>query len=215
MIRHWVEAMGDENPVYTDERRPGPTASPGSSPRPPCCRPGSCGATRRRSSPSFCGPRTTSDESSPQDGLRALFDEGGFTSVVATNCEQEYLRPLYLGDHLSLQLGHRSGVGREAHRSRRRPLRHHPLTSPTRHGQPVATMRFRILRFRPGRRTSADGLTTPATGPGLRSPRTTPSSSRGPRTAELLIQRCASVRPACATRRARPARLPVRSSGTR
>ena len=30
----------------------------------------------------------------------AVLDEAGFTSVVATNCEQEYVRPLVLGDRL-------------------------------------------------------------------------------------------------------------------
>src|SRR5207253_1341260 len=36
-----------------------------------------------------------------QDELMGLLDEAGFTSVVATNCEQDYDRYLHLGDHLS------------------------------------------------------------------------------------------------------------------
>ena len=38
----------------------------------------------------------------PADELMAVLDEGGFTSVVATNCEQEYFRSLVLGDRLSV-----------------------------------------------------------------------------------------------------------------
>ncbi len=31
----------------------------------------------------------------------ALLDSHGFTSVVATDCEQEYMRPLVLGDRIA------------------------------------------------------------------------------------------------------------------
>ena len=61
-----------------------------------------------------------------------LLDDAGFTSVVATNCEQEYDRyapprrpPVDDDDH-------RVGVGREADRARRRPLRHDPRRVPRR-----------------------------------------------------------------------------------
>ena len=32
----------------------------------------------------------------------ALLNEAGYTSVVATNCDQHYERPLVPGDHLSV-----------------------------------------------------------------------------------------------------------------
>ena len=38
--------------------------------------------------------------SNPADELMHVLDKGGFTSVVATNCEQEYHRPVVLGDRL-------------------------------------------------------------------------------------------------------------------
>ncbi len=31
-----------------------------------------------------------------------IFNEAGFTSVVATNCDQEYVRPIVLGDRLTV-----------------------------------------------------------------------------------------------------------------
>ncbi len=43
------------------------------------------------------GPR----QPSAQTNLLNLLDEAGFTSVVATNCEQEYLRELAPGDELT------------------------------------------------------------------------------------------------------------------
>ena len=45
MIRHWCEAMGDTNPVYTDRGGGRASVHGGSSRRRPCCRPGSCGAS--------------------------------------------------------------------------------------------------------------------------------------------------------------------------
>ncbi len=39
---------------------------------------------------------------SPSDRLMAALDEAGFTSVVATNCDQHYERPLVPGDELEV-----------------------------------------------------------------------------------------------------------------
>jgi uncharacterized OB-fold protein len=79
----------------------------------------------------------------------SLLDHAGFTSVVATNCDQHYERPLVLGDRISVVSVIESvspekttglGVG-------------HFITNrmdyTDQHGAPVATMRFRILKFRP------------------------------------------------------------------
>ena len=60
----------------------------------------------------------------------ALLDEAGFTSVVATNCDQHYERPLVSGDHPPGHVGHRCGLRREADRARGRPLHHHPARVP-------------------------------------------------------------------------------------
>ena len=40
-------------------------------------------------------------QASTIDEAMALLDSGGFTSVVATDCEQEYMRPIVLGDRVS------------------------------------------------------------------------------------------------------------------
>ncbi len=84
MIRHWCEAMGDTSPAY---RGPGAVAPPtmlqawtmrGLSPGPE--------------------PDDGTGRSPAYDGLLRLLDGAGYTSVVATDCEQEYLQPLRPGD---------------------------------------------------------------------------------------------------------------------
>ena len=94
MIRHWVEAMGDENPVYA-VRRGGPGRGYDGVIAPPtmlqawimrACGPPLAG----RGGTGRGAPRATT----PNDVMMGLLDEEGLTSVVATNCEQEYDRPL-------------------------------------------------------------------------------------------------------------------------
>lgn len=80
MIRHWVAAFGDGNPAYRDAE-----ASPfGEVVAPPAM----LGVWTMETSRNDGGPR--------DKALRAV-EAGGFTSVVATDYEQEFLRPLTLG----------------------------------------------------------------------------------------------------------------------
>lgn len=81
MIRHWCEAMGDDNPAYT-----GPDAIAPPTMLQAWTMGGLSGHTSR---------------SAAQDELFELLDGAGFTSVVATDCEQEYLRPLRPGDRIT------------------------------------------------------------------------------------------------------------------
>src|SRR5215470_10226820 len=93
MIRHWCDALGDVNPVYTDPDAAAASCHGGIIAPPAMLPAWSMPGLDRRSAP-------------PGDHVRgsalALLDEAGFTSVVATNCEQEYARPLRLGDHLTV-----------------------------------------------------------------------------------------------------------------
>lgn len=81
MIRHWCEAMGDTNPAYT-----GPDAIAPPTMLQAWTMGGLSGHTGR---------------SSAYDELLTLLDESGCTSVVATDCEQEYVRPLRPGDEIT------------------------------------------------------------------------------------------------------------------
>jgi uncharacterized OB-fold protein len=127
-----------------------------------------------------------------------LLDEAGFTSVVATNCEQDYDRYLHLGDHLSAasaiesvsdEKGTALGPG-------------HFITTriiyTDQHGQRVASMLFRILKFRPPER-AVPGAKEREEGAQPRPRRPRPALTQdnafffeGARQGRLLIQRCAS-----------------------
>jgi len=90
MIRHWCAAIGDRNPVYVDPHR----------------------AAQSMHADLIAPPAMLQVWSMPGYGVpwgadpvfeaRAVLDEYGFTSVVATNVEQNYLRPLRIGDRVRL-----------------------------------------------------------------------------------------------------------------
>src|SRR3954470_21962537 len=82
MIRHWCEAVGDTNPIYTD-----PAAAATSVHGEVVAPPTMLQAWIMRG----LNPRPSSGGNA-QDELMTVLDEDGFTSVVATNCEQEYVR---------------------------------------------------------------------------------------------------------------------------
>jgi len=176
MIRHWCEAIGDTNPIYTD---PGTAAASahGEIVAPPTM----LQAWVMRG----INPRPA-EGGSAQDDLMSLLDEAGFTSVVATNCEQEYTRYLRLGDRLSLTSmiesvseEKKTGLGVGHFVTTRQEYRDAD-------GELVATMRFRILKFRPGAKKEA------------KPPRPRPAITQdmafwfdGINDGKLLIQRCA------------------------
>jgi acyl dehydratase len=151
MIRHWVEAMGDENPVYTDEAAARANGFPGVIAPPTMLQSWimrGYKATVELAEARAAGRRF--EGASPADELMHALDEGGFTSVVATDCEQEYLRPVVLGDRLSVS----SSIESVSPEKQTALGLGHFITTLLRYtdqkGTLVATMRFRILKFRPG-----------------------------------------------------------------
>jgi len=201
MIRHWVEAMGDANPVYVDADAAarsvhGQVIAPAVMLQAWVMR----GLQAR--------PETGG---SPRDELLRLLDGAGFSSVVATNCEQEYDRMLHLGDHLrtrtvidSISEEKQTGLG----------LGHFVTTRveyETTDGEPVGRMLFRILKFKPG--TGRTAPATPADRPRRPSPTTTRSSSRARRTTACSSS-SAPTAGSCATRPSRAAPPAAATSGT-
>lgn len=176
MIRHWVEAIGDENPVYLD-----PDAAKASVHGEIIAPPVMLQAWTMQ------GLRRTRGEGSAQDDLMRLLDSHGFTSVVATNCEQEYVRDLHPGDHLSVTSTIES-VSPEKNTAL--GTGHFVTTRQTytdESGEVVATMLFRILKYSPA------GKAATAAKP----PRPRPAITRdnafwweGVQAGKLLIQRC-------------------------
>ena len=88
MIRHWCDAMGDANPVYTDPDFAAKSVH-GALVAPPAM-------LNAWTMPGLPGRPRASDG---PNAMR-LLDEAGFTSVIATNSEHEYVRYLRLGDRL-------------------------------------------------------------------------------------------------------------------
>lgn len=141
MIRHWCEALGDENPVYVD-----PEAAASSVHGQVIAPPAMLQAWTMRG----LRPRPSDGTGDPQDRLHAVLDAAGFTGVVATDCRQTYHRELHLGDRLSavttietISPEKKTGLGVG-----------HFVTTVTRYldaaGEPVGDMLFRVLKFRPG-----------------------------------------------------------------
>ncbi|WP_424212674.1 bifunctional MaoC family dehydratase N-terminal/OB-fold nucleic acid binding domain-containing protein [Streptomyces sp. BI20] len=183
MIRHWCEAMGDTDPRYTG---PDPIAPPT--------------MLQAWTMGGLSGHGDGTGRATAYDELLALLDADGRTSVVATDCEQEYLRPLRPGDvvrydavieSVSPLKTTRLGTG-------------HFVTSRmdlTVDGEPVGTHRFRILKYAPARRPQPPAA-APAGSERPRRPRPVVNRDNrgywdGVREHRLLIQRCAD----CATLR--------------
>jgi acyl dehydratase len=151
MIRHWCDAMSDANPVYTDPDAAAKSAH-GGIVAPPAM-------LDAWTMPGLPGRRASHPGTSP---LRAL-DQAGFTSVIATNSEHEYVRYLRLGDlvHAHDEL---VGVSEEKQTALGRG---HFVTSRTSfrtaEGEEVGRRFFRILKFRPGTaRAGAPSAAPPA-----------------------------------------------------
>ncbi|MFB7218226.1 bifunctional MaoC family dehydratase N-terminal/OB-fold nucleic acid binding domain-containing protein [Streptomyces sp. NPDC056227] len=128
MIRHWCEAMGDGNPAYVG---PGAIAPP-----------------TMLQAWTMGGLSGHTDRSGAYDELFVLLDGAGYTSVVATDCEQEYLRPLRPGDRITFD------AVIEAVSERKTTKLGTGYFITTRMdvraaGEPAGTHRFRILKYAP------------------------------------------------------------------
>jgi uncharacterized OB-fold protein len=126
----------------------------------------------------------------------AMLDDAGFTSVIATNTEQTYLRYLRHGEQVSVTTRLESVVG-----PKRTGLGegYFVTTKNTWYvgEEPVATMLFRVLKFKPATRApevAAADATTAAAQSVLR-PMVNRDSAffwEGTRKGELRIQKCGS-----------------------
>lgn len=100
MIRNWVEAHDDRNPVYVDVEAARATGRPDV-----VCPPAMAstwvmsGYRRYREVQQMRAEGVVEDFAYSR--LLQLLDEAGFTSVVATNLEQEYRQEIHPGDHVT------------------------------------------------------------------------------------------------------------------
>ena len=174
MILHWCDAIGDTNPIYTDpdaaaQSRHGGIVAP----------PTMLQAWTMK------GLNPPPREPGAQAELMKALEVAGYTSVVATNCDQEYERYLRPGDLLTA-----TEVIESVSPEKKTALgAGHFITTTTtftdQNGDVVGRMKFRILKFKPPEKKQT------------RPPRPRPAINRdnaffweGVEAGELRIQRC-------------------------
>ncbi len=177
MIHHWCDAMGDRNPLYLD-----------------------AGIARDEGFGDVVAPPTMlqawtmpglrpTDEP-PGGDMTQIFYAAGFAGVVATNCDQEYVRYLQPGDRVtsthaleSVSELKKTALG-EGH------FVSQLWTFRDANREIVGTMRFRMLFFKPANREAeADASKTPRPRPAVT--RDTEFFWQGIAAGKLLLQKCA------------------------
>ena len=150
MIRHWVDAMDDRNPVYLDDAAAS-AAGHGGLVAPPAMmqtwtfpRPTIEGLAERGGAPGPAGP-----------GVLTTLDEAGYTATRATNSELEFERYLQPGDVLSAESSleaisdeKTTGLGTGFFVTWLTTYR-------DQHGEVVGRQRFRVLKFKATAREGA------------------------------------------------------------
>lgn len=130
MIRHWAEAIGDANPRW----QPGPDCE-----APPAM-------AQVWTMPGLVPERPPGE---PLWDTMVMLDGAGFTSVLGTNCDQTYARTLRPGERVSLSSRLEEVVGPK----RTAVGEGYFVTTKnswTVGDEEVATMSFRVLKFKPG-----------------------------------------------------------------
>ncbi len=199
MIRHLTDALGDRNPVYTDEEFArksvhGGIVAPATS-------------LQVWTMPGLVPRPAHTDVETPQGRIMSMVDAEGYVGVVATNCEQIYHRYLKPGDLLtvssvveSIAGPKKTGLGEGYFITTLQTYRDQS-------GEVVGEMRFRILKFKP-RTTGGAQRATPSGSEGTGSaakaepnqdaPQMPPPPAdsaffwEGVAVDELRIQRCAT-----------------------
>ena len=144
MVDHWLDAMGDKNPVYVDESAAKAAGHPGVVAPPAMIQVWTMAG--------LGGARADDD---PLAKILGLFDDAGYIGVVATNCEQTYHRYLRPGEEVSVSAELTDVVG--------------PKKTALGEGffitqkiswqvgdEDVAEMMWRIMKFRPARENAAE-----------------------------------------------------------
>ena len=165
IIENWVEAIGDTNPVYTDAGFAA-TSVHGGLVAPPAM----------TQVWTMAGQRRTADASDPTSQMVAVLQDAGYTSVVATNSDHVFRRYVRLGERISLRVSLADLIGPK------QTALGEGWFFTTRNtwysgGEIVATMDFRILKFRPP--AAGDGWEA-STDPQAKVPPATPPSATAP-----------------------------------
>ncbi len=142
MIDHWLDAIGDRNPIYVDEAAARAAGHPGVVAPPAMIQVWTMAG--------LGGVRADDD---PLGRILGLFDEAGYIGVVATNCEQTYHRYLRPGEQVSVTAELTDVVGPKQTALGEGFFITQKITwsVPRESGddEPVADMMWRIMKFKP------------------------------------------------------------------
>lgn len=137
MINNWLEAIGETDSRFADGIAPPAMAQVWT----------------------MYGLDPTRPTDDPLHGTMQVFDEAGFTSVLGTNCDQTYARDVRVGERVSITTRLESvvgpkvtGVGEGYFVTTQNTWR---VTQEDGTSEVVATMLFRVLKFKPKPRVSS------------------------------------------------------------
>ena len=174
LINNWVEAIGDANPAWTASDGVAPPAM-----------------IQAWTMPGLGGGRVDDD---PLGIMTEVLDSAGFTSVVATNCDQVYYRYLRHGERLTVRASlvdvvgpKKTGLGEGWFVTTR--------STWYSGDEAVATMDFRILKFKPPEPGAERPAAPAGAGGQVMRPLVTPDTAffwDGTRQGELRVQKCGS-----------------------
>ena len=143
MIRHWCEAMGDQNTAYSDPALAAVLGAPeGAVMAPPTM-------MQAWTMTGFGAQHPPGSDTREQNPAMPYLEEYGYLAVVATDCEQEYMLPICEGDDINSRSTIESVSGRKATALGVGYFVTQLTEYRNQHDEIVGTMRFRILKYRP------------------------------------------------------------------
>ena len=141
MIRHWCEAMGDSNPIYTDAEAARAVGHE-TLVAPPTM-------LQAWSMAGYGGERAPGSDTGSAFAVLEKLERAGYPGVVAVNCEQEYQQYLQPGDRI-YYLAELESISEEKTTALGVGFFCTELsTFYNQRDEVVGTMRFRIFKYRP------------------------------------------------------------------
>ncbi|BBX34192.1 hypothetical protein MMAG44476_13141 [Mycolicibacterium mageritense DSM 44476 = CIP 104973] len=137
MIHHWVDAIGDKNPIYVDEEAAKAAGHPGIVAPPAMIQVWT-----------MAGLGAGRPDDDPLSQMMKLFDDAGYVGVVATNCEQTYHRYLEPGEEVTISAELTDVIGPKQTALGEGYFINQKITWQV-GDEDVAEMMWRIMKFRP------------------------------------------------------------------
>jgi acyl dehydratase len=131
-IRHWCEVLGDPDPEYSEKIKQGKKTAPPT-------------MTMVWAMPALWPPGEAAE---PHEKLLRLLDEAGYSGSAGIALEQEFLRPVRLGDRLSYKVKVAGlSKGEQATRMGRGYVVDLHYTFFDGKRQAVSTQKYKVLKF--------------------------------------------------------------------